>query len=710
MDARGACCRLVFQVRRERRWPLLFAALGLTAILTGGSGPAQAATCSWTAVSSSDWSLPGSWSGGSPPTSNDDAWIVNGGTVTVSSPGDVCNTLSLGSTAGSGTVQMNGGTNFITNALYLGYDAGSTGAYSVIGTGQLSASIEYVGYSGTGNFTQSSGINSVGSSFNLGYGGSGSYILSGNSQLSASYEILSTAGGTGNFTQSGGTNTVSDLFLAYDSVGSGTYTLNGPGLLSVTGDEYVGYYATGVFTQSAGSTAVTGNLYLGRYSSGNGSYTLNGGGSLSASCGYVGYSGTGNFTQSGGTNAILNDLYLGYNSSGNGTYTLSETGSLSAVNEYIANSGSGTFTQSGGTNSVNGSLILANSSGSNGTYYLTGGTLSVSQIVQGAGNAAFNFGGGVLRASAPLSTALSMTLTGSGGNATVDTNGYAVALSGGLSGAGGLIVQGTGTLVLRGGNGNTYGGGTTLLGGSIDFNAAGLGSGAVEVNPTGGTAWLIWGHDNGTSNTTDLTAQTNGLTLVAGTAGFDLQGQTVTFGSSPIAGSGSLSIANGTLVLGNNSGLGTGPVALVNSVNGNATGTGFLSFNCSGSTTVANTISGVGGLIQSGGTLTLTASNTYSGGTSVVNGLLLAENAGAIPKASLLEIGAGGSLVLGNPLYRELGLLLGGGPAGPLDSQAPDDPQAGTPVQAVPEPGTLALLVGGALGLLGWAWRRSFAG
>ena len=69
-----------------------------------------------------------------------------------------------------------------------------------------------------------------------------------------------------------------------------------------------------------------------------------------------------------------------------------------------------------------------------------------------------------------------MTLTGTGGNATVDTSGYTVTLSGVLSGtvsAGGLTKKGLGTLILNGAN--SYVGTTDVqvggltLGGSATF-------------------------------------------------------------------------------------------------------------------------------------------------------------------------------------------------------------------------------------------------
>ena len=106
-------------------------------------------------------------------------------------------------------------------------------------------------------------------------------------------------------------------------------------------------------------------------------------------------------------------------------------------------------------------------------------------------------------------------------------------------------------------------------------------------------------------------------------------------------------------------------------------------------------------LIKAGsGTLVLSGSNSYSGGTSVDGGLLVAENVSAIPAESLLSIGASGSVVLGNPAYVEP-LGLPSGSAGPLDSSP-----AGGGVHPVPEPGTLALLAAAAACGLA-AWRRA---
>ena len=124
-------------------------------------------------------------------------------------------------------------------------------------------------------------------------------------------------------------------------------------------------------------------------------------------------------------------------------------------------------------NSLSGSLALGGYSGHLGTYDLNGGLLLASSagIAQGSGSAAFNFGGGTLGANAPWSSSIYMTLTGSGGNATIDTTGGNIGLSGVLNGGGGLIKVGTGTLTLSGTN--SYGGGTFVNAGTLFLGSTG---------------------------------------------------------------------------------------------------------------------------------------------------------------------------------------------------------------------------------------------
>jgi autotransporter-associated beta strand protein len=192
----------------------------------------------------------------------------------------------------------------------------------------------------------------------------------------------------------------------------------------------------------------------------------------------------GIFVQSGGTNTVGENFSVGGAGS---SYSLSGSGLLSVtLFEYIGSTGGGTFNQSGGTNSLSsrGTLDIEN-----GTYSLNGGVLILPTPAISGGTGAFNFGGGALEAGGSFITALPMTLTGSGGNATVDTAGYTVTLSGSLSGPGGLTKTDSGTLVLSAAN--TYAGPTAVNGGVLSLtgwlNAAtslAIGDGTFSYAPT----------------------------------------------------------------------------------------------------------------------------------------------------------------------------------------------------------------------------------
>jgi autotransporter-associated beta strand protein len=257
-----------------------------------------------------------------------------------------------------------------------------------------------------------------------------------------------------------------------------------------TGIHYVGYSGTGTFTQAGGTNRVTHRFILGYNVGDNGTYNLSGSGQLRASSSSyndyedVGYFGTGVFNQSGGINTIpdFGSLTLGSNRGSNGTYNLSGgelvvgTGQSSSSNEYVGYLGNGVFNQSGGIHTVANILCIAywpyESQAGNGTYNLTGGTLAIHSLQTGNGTATFNFGGGTLQATGSFFIRLPMTLTGIGGNAIVDTNGYACTLSSELSGSGGLNKAGAGALTLSGIN--NYTGDTTISTGILSLTRPNL--------------------------------------------------------------------------------------------------------------------------------------------------------------------------------------------------------------------------------------------
>ena len=112
--------------------------------------------------------------------------------------------------SGTGTFSQSGGTNSLGNVslggsggLYLGNNASDSGTYNLSGSGLLSTYFAYVGNSGNGTFIQSGGTNTIGNfgaspaasgGLYLGYNGgsNGSYTLSGSAALSAYYEYVGT--------------------------------------------------------------------------------------------------------------------------------------------------------------------------------------------------------------------------------------------------------------------------------------------------------------------------------------------------------------------------------------------------------------------------------------------------------------------------------------------------------------------------------------
>jgi fibronectin-binding autotransporter adhesin len=205
---------------------------------------------------------------------------------------------------------------------------------------------------------------------------------------------------------------------------------------------------------------------------------------------------TGGSVRTTGQAAENAGLRLGHFPAATTFYNLS-SGTLLVDNGFFltaAVDGTGTFNQTGGTATATRVVVNARGgSGGNGTVTVSGGTLNVGSggiVNDGTGPAAVNVGGsgGTIRATAPFSSALGMTLSGTGANAAkVDTNGNAATLSGVLGGTGALQKEGNGTLSLT--NFNTYTGGTTVNGGTLLLGAGGATGtirGALTVN-TGAT-------------------------------------------------------------------------------------------------------------------------------------------------------------------------------------------------------------------------------
>ncbi|EAU0370678.1 autotransporter outer membrane beta-barrel domain-containing protein [Salmonella enterica] len=181
-----------------------------------------------------------------------------------------------------------------------------------------------------------------------------------------------------------------------------------------------------------------------------------------------------------------------------------------------------------------------------------------------------------------------------------------------------LIKQGAGTLILNAEN--TYTGGTTISGGTlVATNVEALGSGDVTDNAT---------LELNTGGTFDNAISGSGQVVKSGDKTLTLSGSNTYTGGT--------TISDGTLVASNVEALGTGDV----------TNDAVLELNTGG--TFDNAISGSGQVVKSGDeTLTLSGANSYTGGTLISGGTLVASNVealgtGDVTDNAVLELNTGG--------------------------------------------------------------------
>ncbi len=140
-------------------------------------------------------------------------------------------------------------------------------------------------------------------------------------------------------------------------------------------------------------------------------------------------------------------------------------------------------------------------------------------------------------------------------------------------------------------------------------------------------------------------------------------------------------------------------------INSNTSATAILTLSPTGTTTTySGTIlsggtNGAIALVLNGdGTQVLAGANTYSGGTWVEAGTLIVDDAGALPAGSSLTVGADGTFIF-DPTAAASPMA-----GGEVATPPPGVGSAGA-VAAVPEPGTMALLLAG-LAAATCLWRR----
>ncbi|EEO4790566.1 autotransporter outer membrane beta-barrel domain-containing protein [Salmonella enterica] len=343
-----------------------------------------------------------------------------------------------------------------------------------------------------------------------------------------------------------------------------------------------------------------------------------------------------------GTGDVTNDAVLELNTSGDFDNALSGSG-------QVEKSGDGTLTLSGSNTYTGGTLIssgtlVANDVNALGTGDVTdnatlalntGGTfdnaISGSGKVEKSGDktltlsGANSYTGGTTINDGTL-VASNVEALGSGDvtdNATLELN-TGGTFDNAIGGSGNVVKSGADTLTLSGSN--NYTGGTTINDGTlVATNVEALGSGDVTDNAT---------LELNTSGTFDNAISGSGQVVKSGDDTLALSGSNTYTGGTLISG--------GTLVATSVEALGSGDV----------TDNAVLELNTGG--TFDNVISGSGQVVKSGDdALTLSGANTYTGGTTINDGTLVATSVDALGSGDIdnyasLQLNASGQFVTAN--------------------------------------------------------------
>jgi fibronectin-binding autotransporter adhesin len=616
--------------------------------------------------------------------------IANGGSVESSG----ATIGQLGSGVGVATVTDAGSAWNINGDFYIG--EGGNGALTIANGGSVEGfGTVNMGASGSGvGAATVTGAGSVWdmSYFSLGQGGSSTLTIADGGTVHGMGGYFGMDGGVSNITVTGAGSTLTFLDNTYHGAwndGQSTLTIANGG--SVRNHEAAmggGPGSVGVVTVTgAGSTWSTDDIHIGH--EGSGTLTIADGGHVAVDPGqelnigrYAGSNGILNIGAAAGDAAtaagtLAADLIQF--GDGNGTLNFNHTDSAYVFSSAITSSGSGP----GAINQLAGTTILTgNSSGFNGTTTVANGSLIVGQGGTGSLGGTVNvLSGGVLGGSGTVGSTGTTVTVANGGTLSAGNSIGTLTVAGNLMLNTGSILDyelGTPGSVLGSGTSDhiTVGGHLTLDGvvnlsdaggaglgyyrlmsyGSLTDNGLGIGttptfgtssyeiltgSGFVDllVGAAGDADLQIWQGGNGVWNATHANwlnqgaefpttwasnhgafTGAGGLVEVEGTQNF--KGLQFVSGGYELTGDGTLqTVAGGS------------ELRVLSSV----------------AASIGTEISGPGGIVKTqGGTLTLTGTNTYVGGTTVENGVLLVAVDSALGQAD-------GGLLLNGGVFQVTG-------------------------------------------------------
>jgi fibronectin-binding autotransporter adhesin len=570
---------------------------------------------------------------------------------------------TIKSLAGTGTVVLGSGTLALSNA------AGTFGG-AINGDGGLTLTAGTQTLTGSNGYTGATTLNG------------GTLALSGAGSIAASSGVITATGAVLDISASaGGGATIKSLGGTGGTVTLGTKTLtlsNAAFGFFLPASTFSGAInGTGGLTLTAGSEALAGiNGYTGATTITSGVLAIAGAGSIAASSGV-------NLTANSGLDITWanSGVTLQALAGAGGTVTL---GSRTLTLSNASGTFGGAIMDAGGVTLAAGTQVLSGTNTYTGATTINGGTLALS----GAGSIAASSGvstaaGTFFDISASAGGGATIkSLAGTDGTVTLGTKTLTLSnasgtFGGAIDGSGGLTLT-AGTETLTGSQG--YSGATTINGGTLALSGAGSIAASSGVSTAAGAVLDLSASTGGGATIKSLAG--SGGTVALGTRTLTLANASGTFGGS-INGSGGLALSAGTETLTGNQGYsgatminggtlalsGAGSIAassgvstaagavldIAASAGGGATikslagsggtvalGTKTLTLsNASG--TFGGAINGSGGLALTAGTETLTASQGYSGATTINGGTLALSGVGSIASSSGVGLATGGT-------------------------------------------------------------------
>jgi fibronectin-binding autotransporter adhesin len=465
----------------------------------------------------------------------------------------------------------------------------------------LASSNNVVVVAGSGSSWSNSGTLTVavGGSGTLTVADGGSVVATGGINIASQLGSF----GTLNIGALGGSDTAGTVSAPTIALGAGTGVINFNRSDSITISSTITGSVTGAINQlGAGTTILSGN------NSGFSGLTTISGGTLQYGDGIS----SGASVSAGD---IINNATLAFNPASTGTNTVA--GNIS---------GTGSVNQLG-----SGTTILSGSNSYSGTT-----TISAGAILVGDGGTSGTLGSGAVVVN----------------NAALAVNrSDEVTLANAISGSGFFVQVGAGTTILTGDN-SAFSGPIGILGGTLQYGDGSTAGTSVSTGDITNYATLAFNPTSTDTYTVAGNISETGSVIMLGS------GTTILSGSNSY--SGTTTISAGTLAISNGSSFGSSTVTFAS--NGTTvaslasmqvtndyvlTGNGTMDV---GAFVLTNTgvISGAGSLTKAGaGTLLLSASNSYSGGTWISGGTLTAANLYAFG-AGALTIGTNTFLDLAN--------------------------------------------------------------